>query len=295
VFSAAEAAGVREMIDWTPFFSSWELHGRFPAILTDPVVGEEAAKLYGDAQAMLDELLAHPGLSLRAVVGFYQAWTEGDDIVLGLEGREAARLPMLRQQKKRADKSERLALSDWIAPKTAGAEDWIGLFCVTGGHGLDEILCEWEAKEADLYRNIMAKSVCDRLAEAMAEWAHREARRSWWGYAATEDLSLEGLIKEQYQGIRPAPGYPACPDHRLKRTIFELLDPEGTIGVKLTESCAMHPTASVSGMYIGHPDSRYFGVGRIGRDQVSDYATRMKEPDGETEKWLQLYLAYNPS
>lgn len=293
VFPAVEATGVREIIDWTPFFNSWELHGRYPAILADPVVGEEATKLYRDAQQMLDELLAHPGLSLRAVVGFYQAQSEGDDVVLSLEGKEVARLPMLRQQKKRADKSERLALSDWIAPKASGEPDWIGLFCVTGGHGLDEILAEWEAKEADLYRNIMAKAVCDRLAEAMAEWAHRETRRTWWGYASEEDLSLDQLIKEQYQGIRPAPGYPACPDHRLKQTIFRLLDPEGAIGVKLTESCAMHPTASVSGMYIGHPASRYFGVGKIGRDQVADYASRMGESDSETEKWLQLYLAYH--
>jgi 5-methyltetrahydrofolate--homocysteine methyltransferase len=282
------------LIDWTPFFGSWELHGRYPAILTDPVVGVEATKLFADAQAMIERLRQDPRLRLQGVVAFYPAWSEGDDVVLRTGHDETARLPMLRQQKKRADKSSRVCLSDFFAPHEAGVEDWVGMFCVTGGSGLDEILLDWESREPDLYESIMAKAVCDRFAEAMAEWAHRETRRKWWGFAPDEALSPAELIAERFQGIRPAPGYPACPDHRLKRTMFDLMEPTEHIGVILTESCAMHPTASVSGLYVGHPSAKYFSVGRIGEDQVADYARRMGEAKEETEKWMQLYLAYKP-
>lgn len=294
VFNDVPLQEVIDLIDWTPYFTSWELHGRYPAILSDRVVGEEATRLHKDALQMIERLRGESKHACRAVIGFYRSVSEGDDVVLFDGDEEIARLPMLRQQGKRGSARTSRSLADLVAPKEAGVEDWIGLFCVTGGVGLDEILAEWEAQESDLYHSIQAKAVCDRFAEAMAEWAHLQVRRTWWGYAAEEDLSLEQLIKEEFQGIRPAPGYPACPDHRLKQTIFELLNPSAAIGVNLTESCAMHPTASVSGMYFGHPSSEYFSVGRIGKDQVASYAARRQEEAAETEKWMQLYLAYNP-
>ena len=198
---------------------------------------------------------------------------------------------MLRQQKVREDQEFRHCLSDFVAPVGSGVNDYVGLFCVTGGIGLDDIVQALEA-DNDLYRAIMAKAVADRFAEAFAEFAHLKTRKEWWGFAPDEDLSVEELVKEQYRSIRPAPGYPACPDHRLKQEIFRLLDVTNSIGVVLTEGCAMHPTAAVCGMYFGHPAAEFFSVGKLGRDQVADYARRRGEPVAETEKWMQLYLGY---
>ncbi len=273
------------LIDWTPFFQSWDLHGRYPAILSDSVVGEEAGRLFEDAQAMIADILSAGTIRARAVIQVLPSRADGDDIVLR-SGAEELRLPMLRQQKPKGSEPL-LCLSDF-------ADGHTGLFCVAAGLGVDEWAARFEA-ENDLYRAILVKAVCDRFAEAYAEWAHRFVRCELWGYAAAESLSPEELIAERYQGIRPAPGYPACPDHRSKRDIFRLLDVTERIGVQLTESCAMWPSSAVSGLYIGHPDSRYFSVGRIGRDQAADYAQRRGESLGETERWMQLYLAYNPS
>ena len=282
------------VIDWTPFFGAWELRGRYPAILKDTTVGAEAKKLFYDAQTMIDLLLADGRLEARCVVGFYPAASEGDDVVLYTDESRteiASRFPMLRQQKVRDDQEFRHCLSDFVAPAGSGVNDYVGLFCVTGGIGLDDIVQALEA-DNDLYRAIMAKAVADRFAEAFAEFAHLKTRKEWWGFAPDEDLSVEELVKEQYRSIRPAPGYPACPDHRLKQEIFRLLDVTNQIGVVLTEGCAMHPTAAVCGMYFGHPQAEFFSVGKLGRDQVADYARRRGEPVAETEKWMQLYLGY---
>jgi 5-methyltetrahydrofolate--homocysteine methyltransferase len=270
------------IIDWTPFFQSWDLHGRHPTILSDEVVGEEARRLFADAQAMIADILSAGTIRARAVLQILPSRADGDDIIL-LSGDQEIRLPMLRQQKPKGS-DPLLCLSDF-------AEGHTGLFCVAGGLGVDEWAARFE-KENDLYRAILVKAVCDRFAEAYAEWAHQFVRRELWGYAPGEDLSADELIAERYQGIRPAPGYPACPDHRTKRDIFRLLDVPGRIGVQLTESCAMWPSSAVSGLYIGHPESRYFSVGRIGRDQAADYAQRRGEGLSDTEKWMQLYLAY---
>ncbi len=296
VFDPIPLQEVIDLIDWTPYFTSWELHGRFPAILDDEVVGKEATRLHKDALQMIERLRKEELHSCRAVIGFYQAVSEGDDVVLidPETGNDLARLPMLRQQGKRGSGRKSHSLSDYIAPRSEGVEDYIGMFCVSGGIGLDEILAKWEEKESDLFDSIQAKAVCDRFAEAMAEWAHLQARKVWWGFKSDENLSVQELIAEKFQGIRPAPGYPACPDHRLKRVMFELMNPKDSIGVTLTDSCAMHPTASVSGLYIGHPDAEYFSVGRLGRDQAIDYAKRRGEDLAETERWMQIYLAYNP-
>ena len=296
VFDPVPLQEVIDLIDWTPYFTSWELHGRYPAILDDDVVGKEATRLHADALKMIERLRNEELHACRAVIGFYPAVSEGDDVVLldPETGKDMARLPMLRQQGRRGSGRESHSLADYIAPRSAGVEDYIGMFCVSGGIGLDEILAKWEEKESDLFDSIQAKAVCDRFAEAMAEWAHMQARKVWWGFKSDENLSVPELIAEKFQGIRPAPGYPACPDHRLKQVMFEIMNPLDSIGVMLTESCAMHPTASVSGLYIGHPDAEYFSVGRIGRDQAADYAQRRGEDLAETEKWMQLYLAYNP-
>ena len=283
---------LRERFDWTPFLKSWEMPGRWPAVLDDPDAGEEARKLYDDANALLDELAAQ-GLVCRGVVGFWPANRDGDDIALYAtekRQRELARVHTLRQQMVRGQGANR-ALADYIAP--AGQRDWLGLFAVTAGAALDDMAAEAEAGGDD-YRSIMLKAIADRLAESMAERLHEDVRKTLWGYVPDEALSNDELIAEKYCGIRPAPGYPACPDHTEKRTIFALLEAEARVGLRLTESCAMTPSAAVSGYIFAHEGARYFGVGRIGRDQVADYARRKGMAVGEVERWLAPSLGYEP-
>ncbi|MHC4840959.1 MAG: methionine synthase [Planctomycetota bacterium] len=280
-----------ERIDWTPFFQAWELAGRYPAILEDKLVGEHARTLLEDAKTMLADFVEDRSIKAHGVIGFWPANRNGDDIVLWKDdsrSSERARFNTLRQQIKRPAGKPNLALSDFIA---AESDDYVGGFCVTAGVGLDELVKKYEADHDD-YRAIMAKVLCDRLAEAFAERMHERVRREFWAYAPDEDLSNDELIRERYRGIRPAPGYPACPDHTEKATLFELLDATNTIDVKLTESFAMYPTAAVSGMYFAHPEAQYFGVGKIGLDQVDDYARRKGISVEEAQRWLAPNLGY---
>jgi 5-methyltetrahydrofolate--homocysteine methyltransferase len=282
-------------IDWTPFFQAWEMAGKYPGIFDDPRVGEQARILYEDAVAVLDTITADGRLHARGVFGLFPAAALGDDIGVfkGPERRElVARVPGLRQQFGKSDGRPNLALADFVAPAESGREDWLGAFVVTTGHGLAEICSTFE-KDHDDYRAILARSLADRLAEAFTERLHEQVRRHFWGYAGSEDLGSEGLIQEEYRGIRPAPGYPACPDHSVKRTLFDLLDAEGHSGVNLTETFAMLPAASVAGWYFSHPAATYFGIGRIDRDQVGDYAARNGLTVEEAERWLGPSLAYD--
>jgi 5-methyltetrahydrofolate--homocysteine methyltransferase len=287
------------VIDWTPFFRSWELQGTYPAILTDTDMGEAASSLYSDARALLEQIVSGEWLEARAAILLAPANSIGDDIELYTdEERQTvlARIHTLRQQFGKGAQGEprpNLALSDFVGPRSARVADWAGAFAVTAGVGLDAVTARFNRAHDD-YRSILASSLADRLAEAAAEYMHRKVRRELWGYAPDEKVSNDDLIAERYRGIRPAPGYPACPDHSEKHTLFELVDAPG-IGMSLTESCAMLPTASVSGWYIGHPESFYFGVGRIGRDQVEDYARRKGIPVEEAERWLRPNLAYTSS
>jgi 5-methyltetrahydrofolate--homocysteine methyltransferase len=284
-------------IDWTPFFQTWELAGRYPAILKDKVVGEEAQKLFADAKAMLARVVKERWVSANAVIGFWPAASVGDDITLYADDtrkKDITTLHTLRQQIARDPGRDRAhtALADFIAPRETGVADYIGGFAVTAGIGEEEAL-EKYLKKTDDYGRIMLKALCDRLAESLAEHLHMRVRREFWGYAKGETLSNEDLISEKYQGIRPAPGYPAQPDHTEKATLFELLDAEKKAGIQLTESYAMWPGAAVSGLYFSHPDSHYFGVGKVERDQVEDYARR-KGWDIETcERWLAPVLNYD--
>ncbi|MCC6214221.1 MAG: methionine synthase [Polyangiaceae bacterium] len=280
-------------IDWSFFFTAWELPGRYPRILEDPRVGEAARELFANARALLEELVTGAALRARAVYGIWPACSEGDDLVLFEgPGRQAvaARFPMLRQQQKR-DASPCLSLADFVAPRESGLEDWVGAFVITAGIGAEELARHHEARLDD-YRAILVKSLADRLAEAGAEWLHARVRGEW-GYAPGEQLTNDELLAERYRGIRPAFGYPACPDHSEKRTLFELLG-AGDAGVSLTESCAMAPAASVSGLYLAHPSARYFNLGRIGRDQLEAYARRKGTTRGEAERWLRPNLGYEP-
>jgi 5-methyltetrahydrofolate--homocysteine methyltransferase len=279
-----------DRIDWTPFFATWELRGAFPAILDDPTVGKAARDLHGDALALLDRLVGEGRLQANAVVGFWPANTvDDDDIVVWRDVSRDERLATfrtLRQQMAKPGGRPNVALADFVA-------DYVGAFAVTAGHGLDGpdgLVAAFEAAHDD-YSAIMAKALADRLAEAFAERLHERVRRELWGYAPDESLTNVELIAERYQGIRPAPGYPACPDHTEKRTVFELLDAEAKAGISLTESCAMLPGASVSGYYLWHPEAHYFGVGRIGRDQLADYARRKGVDEAEAERWLGPNLA----
>jgi len=283
-------------IDWTPLFISWELAGRYPAILDDKVVGKVARELFVDAQDMLARIIAEDWLAPRAVAGFWPAASVGDDIeVYGDESRNKtlAAFHTLREQKDRGGEHPDLALADFIAPKSSGFADYIGAFAVTAGHGESARTAAFEAENDD-YSAIMFKAVADRLAEATAEWLHARVRRELWGYAADETLKNNELIGEKYRGIRPAPGYPCQPDHTEKGTIFRLLDAEDRAGMKLTENFAMLPASSVSGLYFAHPDARYFSVGKIDRDQVHDYAVRKGWPVDVAERWLAPMLAYDP-
>ena len=288
-------ADLVDRIDWTPFFHAWELRGSYPSILDHPEQGRAARDLWRDAQEALARLVEGAGLEARAVAAFWPAASEGDDIVVFADERRTDRralVPTLRQQMERVDGRANLALADFVAPRDSGAPDWIGGFAVTTGVGLDRLVAEAEARHDD-YQAILLKALADRLAEALAERLHERVRRELWGYAPGEALDNAALIREAYQGIRPAPGYPACPDHRGKRVLFDLLEAERAIGVRLTESLAMTPASSVAGWYFWRPEARYFGVGRIGRDQVEDYARRTGETVAETERWLGPVLAYN--
>ncbi len=287
-FEEIELAALRDYIDWTPFFMTWQLHGKYPRIFEDAVVGEQARALYKDANQMLDEIIEQKRLTARGGFGIWPAHSQGDDI--HLDDDQKSVFYTLRQQTKKAAGAANMALADFIAPLDSGVQDYVGCFAVTAGLGLDEICAHFEADHDD-YKSIMAKALADRLAEAAAEWLHERVRKEYWGYAADESLDNEALIKEKYRGIRPAPGYPACPDHLEKKTIFKLLDAE-RLGITLTESLAMFPTASVSGYYFAHPESKYFGLGKISEDQLHDYARRRGISSEEATRWLNPNLNY---
>jgi 5-methyltetrahydrofolate--homocysteine methyltransferase len=297
---------VAHLVDWGPFFSAWELHGRFPDILTDEKVGAEATKLYRDAQAMLQRIVAEKRYTAKAVLGFWPANSVGDSVEVydpaALEQLDAAALAngvrppplttfhFLRQQNEKPDGQHNHSLADYIAPKSSGRVDYLGGFAVTAGHGVEEFAKEFERQHDD-YGAIMAKALGDRLAEALAEYMHKRAR-DFSGYGKLENFALKDIIREKYRGIRPAPGYPACPDHTEKPALFALLGATEKTGISLTESCAMNPPSSVSGLYFNHPDSKYFAVGKLGKDQVSDYAARKGIAVEDAERWLAPYLDY---
>ncbi len=285
VFEDWDLAQLRGLIDWKPFFQAWELAGNFPDILTDEVVGESATSLYADAQAMLDQIIAEKWLTAKGVVGLWPCRREGDDVIIHLDDESHVRMPFLRQQVKKREGRANMCLADFIDPQG----DWIGGFAVTTGHGIEPHLARFKADNDD-YSDILLKALADRLAEAFAESLHAHVRTTLWGYAPKEQLTNEALIKEQYRGIRPAPGYPACPDHSLKPILFDLLSGTENTGITLTESFAMMPTAAVSGFYFGHPDSEYFGVARVGPDQVADYAARRGLDLPTAERWLRPNL-----
>ncbi|KQS46621.1 methionine synthase [Flavobacterium sp. Leaf359] len=281
-----------DYIDWTPFFRTWDLHGKFPEILKDEIVGEQAKVLFADAQDMLRQIIQENWLEAKGVYAIFPAnQINDDDIELRDEnGKLLQTFLTLRQQSAKTKGAPNIALSDFIAPKDSGITDYIGAFCVTTGFGVDEKAAEFE-KNLDDYNSIMVKALGDRFAEAFAEYLHEKIRKEIWGYASDEVLSNEALIKEEYKGIRPAPGYPACPDHLEKPTIWKLLNVEENIGVTLTESMAMWPASSVSGYYFGHPESKYFGLGKIKKDQVEDYAKRRNVSYEYAEKWLNPNIA----
>ncbi|MFN7276315.1 MAG: vitamin B12 dependent-methionine synthase activation domain-containing protein, partial [Betaproteobacteria bacterium] len=285
------------VIDWTPFFQTWELAGRYPKILEDTVVGEAARNLFADAQAMLRRIIDEKWLEARGVVGLFPASrVNGDDIeIYADESRGRVRMTWhcLRQQMVKPEDRANLCLADFIAPREAGVPDWIGAFAVTAGIGIEQRVADYEAAHDD-YNAILLKALADRLAEAFAERLHQRVRTEFWGYAPDEHFDVQALIDEQYRGIRPAPGYPACPDHSEKGPLFELLGAAANAGISLTESYAMLPTASVSGFYFSHPQSQYFATGKVDRDQVQDYARRKGLSLEETERWLAPVLSYEP-
>ncbi|NVO30648.1 methionine synthase [Hymenobacter lapidiphilus] len=292
-----DLAELAEYIDWTPFFQTWELKGRYPRLLDDPTVGEAATQLFQDAQEMLRRVINEKLLTARAVIGFWPANTVGYDTIEVYQDdarqQVQAEFFTLRQQSEKAAGVPNLAFSDFLAPRQTGRADYIGGFAVTAGLGIENLL-EQYAAEHDDYSSIMLKALADRLAEAFAERLHQRVREEFWGYAPAESLSNDDLIQEKYQGVRPAPGYPGCPDHTEKITLFQLLDAENNTGISLTENLAMYPASSVSGLYYAHPDSRYFGLGRIGADQVADLAERKGMPLPELERWLMPNLNYEP-
>ena len=279
---------IAERIDWGPFFHAWEMRGAFPAILRDPIKGPEARRLYEDAQNLLAEIIAQGKLTARAVIGLFPANAQGDDLVLWQDDtrtEQLAVMPMLRQQFDRGGNRPCYALSDFVAPVESGVADYMGMFAVTAGIGTDELVAHYAADHDD-YSAIMVKALADRLAEALAEYMHEETRKHLWGYAPDEDLTNEELIREKYRGIRPAPGYPACPEHTTKRTIFSVMGVPEAIDLHLTDSCAMTPTAAVSGFYFAHPEATYFSLGKIARDQLEDYAARKGMSVDEAARWL---------
>jgi 5-methyltetrahydrofolate--homocysteine methyltransferase len=296
VFRDYPLAEIAEFIDWSPFFHTWELRGRYPKIFDDPTVGARARELFDDAQALLARILNEGLLTAHGVYGLFPANAVGDDVELYADAERQKTLTtfhMLRQQAERTDGKAHQCLADFVAPKETGLADYVGGFVVTAGVGLDALCAEFE-RDHDDYNSIMAKALADRLAEAFAELMHKKVR-DVWGYGKLENFTKEDLIRERYRGVRPAPGYPASPDHTEKRTLFALLDAERNVGVSLTESCAMTPASSVSGLYFAHPEAKYFAVGAIGRDQVADYARRKGVAVEEIERWLRPNLGYEPA
>ena len=280
---------IASFIDWTPFFQTWELHCRYPRILKDEIVGKEASKLFKDAQEMLIQALEKNWLEVEAVYGIWESYTIEDDIFILDENYELLAVShCLRQQTKKSSKAFNMSLSDFIAPKSTGIKDYIGAFVVTAGKKIDQIAKKFE-EDLDYYNSIMIKALADRMAEAAAEYLHQKVRKEYWGYTE-EQFSNEELIKEKYQGIRPAPGYPACPDHTEKETIFHLLDATNKVGVELTESLAMYPVSSVSGWYFSNPESKYFGLGKIKMDQVEELSARKNMDVSVMKKWLSPNL-----
>ena len=298
VFEDIDLNALRDYIDWMPFFNAWEFHGKFPQILSDAVVGEAASSLYNDATAMLDTIIEQQWLQARAVIGIFPANSVDHDDILVFEDEErkdvAHRLCHLRQQRSKAEGHAQGCLGDFVAPLETGLVDYIGGFAVTAGIGIDEHVERFE-KDHDDYNSIILKALADRLAEASAEYMHARVRKEFWAYEPHEDLANKDLIAEKYRGIRPAPGYPACPDHTEKATLWKLLDVEASIGLRLTESFAMYPTAAVSGFYFAHPESKYFAVGKVDRDQVESYAERKGISLAEAERWLAPNLGYDPN
>ncbi len=296
IFEDVPLDELRNYIDWTPFFLSWELRGKYPAIFDDAQCGDAAQKLFEDANQILNKIINEKLLTSKAVCGFFSANSVNhDDIEIYTDDKRnevLITLNMLRQQIKRGQNLPNLCLSDFIAPKETGISDYIGAFVVTAGIGTIELCKKYEELHDD-YSAILVKALADRLAEAAAEWLHEQVRRKLWGFASNEILTNEERIAEQYQGIRPAPGYPACPDHTEKKKLFDLLDATNHTNVILTEGYAMTPAASVSGWYFAHPSSHYFGVGKITREQLDDYAQRKSWTNEEAEHWLAANLEYN--
>ena len=294
VFNDHSLQEISEFLDWTPYFQAWMLKGKYPDIFNDETVGVEAKKVYDDARELLDKIIKEGLLKANGIIGIYPAGRAGADDVQVFKdeerNEELETFHFLRQQQKKAPGRPNYCLSDYIADKDEG-NDYLGFFAVTAGIGLDELLKE-EPYKSDDYKQIMLKALADRLAEAFAELLHKKIRTELWGYQPEESLSNEQLIEEKYQGIRPAPGYPACPDHLEKKKLFEMMNVTDETGIILTESLAMYPAASVSGFYFAHPEARYFGVGKLGKDQIEDYAKRMNMPITEIERWLSPNLAY---
>ena len=288
VFEDFDLAEISKYIDWTPFFSTWMLKGKYPAIFENPIVGQEAKKLFDDAQLRLQEIIDGKLLQAKAVVGLFEVDRNGEDVQVFADGQKVSSFHFLRQQGKKAEGVPNLSLVDFINPQ---GRDYMGGFAVTAGIGIEKLIDAYKSDHDD-YNEIMVKALADRLAEAFAELMHEKVRKELWGYAEDESLQNDELIKEKYQGIRPAPGYPACPDHTEKQTLFELLDVEQNTGIRLTESFAMYPASSVSGLYFAHPQSKYFGLGKIEKDQVEDYAKRKQMTVEEIEKWLAPNLNY---
>lgn len=283
-----------DYIDWTPFFHGWGMKGKYPDILYSGKKGEEASRIYQEANELLDRIIENDLVTAKGVFGLFPANSRGDNIlVFEDENRNKVRqaLPMLRQQKLNRNSDYFLSLSDFVAPYESNVADYIGAFAVSAGIDSDHFVNEFK-QQGDHYNSIMFRLVCDRLTEAFAERLHEKVRKEYWGYQSGEQLSMNELIKEKFDGIRPAPGYPACPDHTLKGNIFDLLEATRNTGIKLTSSYAMHPASAVSGFYFAHPQAKYFGVGKIDRDQVEDYARRMGWSLSEAEKWLAPQLGY---
>ncbi len=285
---------IRDYIDWTPFFITWELHGKFPQIFEDRKVGEEARKLYDDAQKLLDRIISEKLLKANGVLGLFPANSVEDDIEVYTDEKRDKVLTVfhtLRQQTQKTGGNPNRALADYLAPKEAGIKDYIGAFAITAGIGIENLVEQFETEHDD-YNSIMVKALADRLAEAFAELLHEKIRKELWGYSSDESLRNEDLIKEKYSGIRPAPGYPACPDHTEKQILWDLISAEKNTGISLTENFAMYPAASVSGLYFAHPEATYFSVGKIGKDQVADYQKRKGLNLKNVEKWLRSNLNY---
>ncbi|MDP9042256.1 MAG: methionine synthase, partial [Bacteroidota bacterium] len=292
VFRTSDLKEIAGYIDWQPFFIAWEMHGKFPQLLTDHVTGEAATRLFNDAKALLKKIIDEQWLNPRAVIGIWPANAIDDDTVaISANGNEIVKLEFLRQQSKKASGQSNTSLADFIAPADSGKTDYMGAFSVTI-EGIEEHINRFTA-ELDDYNKIILQALADRLAEALAEMMHKKVRTEYWGYEKSENLTNEQLIKEEYTGIRPAPGYPACPDHTEKYKLFHLLGGEKTTGITLTESLAMYPASSVSGWYFANPESKYFGIGKISKDQVEDYAGRKNMETADVERWLRPVLDYD--